>query len=62
MTNKKNNKNKKNKKVGGNCRLDFYLEFPPIKTQIGRIIKEFVATEKTAVFDAQQLDGYENTL
>jgi len=35
--------------VGGNCRFDFRLQFPPFKTRIGRIIKFFVATDKKAV-------------
>jgi len=32
--------------VVGKCRQDFSLQFPSIKTQIGRAIKIFVATEE----------------
>jgi len=31
-------------------RLDFRLQFPPIKTRIGRVIEFFVATGKEACF------------
>jgi len=58
--------------MSGNCRLDFRLQFPSIKTQIGQIIFFFfffVATEKKAVLRRAaiwrlrktplNLDGYE---
>jgi len=35
--------------MGGNCRLDFLLQCPSIKTPIGRIIFFSLATEKQAV-------------
>jgi len=32
--------------MGGDCRRKSSLQFPPVKTQIGQIIKIFVATEE----------------
>jgi len=49
---------------GGNCRLDFGLHFPPIKSQFGRLsllllfLKKLERQKKVPSCDAQQCDGY----
>jgi len=50
--------------VGGNCKLDFRLQFPLTKTQIGQIffLLLFCRDRRGPFRDAQQFDGYENPL